>query len=415
MSLLATVLGALVVIGGAGTAQAAGEKVTGRLVNAGEPVAGVHITVSQGGSDVGKATTGVDGRWTVELPNGAGEYKVTVDTASFPKGVNLRDPKSNSLTVNVFDGQAHAVLFPLGKDTRQVQGKFSLFLQLLFGGIRYGLVIGLAALGLSMIFGTTGLTNFAHSELITFGALAAYFFNVFMGLNFLVAAVIAVVVSGAFGALLDYGLWRQLRRRGTGLIAQLVVSIGLSLLLRYLYLFFFGGRTRPYGSFQAQSGMAVGPITVTARDLWVIAICILVIVGVSLALQRTRFGKATRAVADNPSLAASSGINVEQVILVVWVVGTALAGLAGIMQALTEQVSWMTGFQLLLLIFAGVTLGGLGTAYGALVGSLVVGIFIEVSTLVIPTELKNLGALVILILVLMVRPQGILGRKERVG
>ena len=126
-------------------------------------------------------------------------------------------------------------------------------------------------------------------------------------------------------------------------------------------------------------------------------------------------GKASRAVADNPALASASGIDVERVINVVWVLGAALAALSGILLALGQGVNWQMGFSILLLIFAGVTLGGLGTAFGALVGSLVVGLLIQLSTLFVPPELKNVGALVILIVILLVRPQGILGRRERVG
>lgn len=136
---------------------------------------------------------------------------------------------------------------------------------------------------------------------------------------------------------------------------------------------------------------------------------------VAVALLRTRIGKATRAVADNPALASSSGINVNRVISVVWTVGAALAGMCGFILALSIQVNYQMGQLLLLLVFASVTLGGLGTVWGAVLGSLVVGIFIEVSTLVIPAELKNAGALFVLIIILLVRPQGLLGRRERVG
>jgi branched-chain amino acid transport system permease protein len=120
-------------------------------------------------------------------------------------------------------------------------------------------------------------------------------------------------------------------------------------------------------------------------------------------------------VSDNPDLAASSGIDVEQVILFVWALGAGLAALGGILFGIQQQVQFEMGFKLLLLMFAGITLGGLGTAYGALVGSVVVGLFVEVSTLFIPTELKSVGALAILIVVLLFRPQGILGTPERVG
>ena len=132
-------------------------------------------------------------------------------------------------------------------------------------------------------------------------------------------------------------------------------------------------------------------------------------------LQRTRIGKAMRAVADNRDLAASSGINVNRVILVVWVMGGALAALGGVLLGLSDQVQWDMGFRLLLLMFAGVTLGGLGTAYGALVGSLVVGVFVQMSTLVIPNDIKYVGGLLLLIVILVIRPQGILGSPSTGG
>ncbi len=151
------------------------------------------------------------------------------------------------------------------------------------------------------------------------------------------------------------------------------------------------------------------------RDLIGMGISIVVLVGVALFLQRTRMGKAMRAVADNRDLAESSGVDVDRVINMVWASGAGLAALGGILQGLSEQVSWQMGFQLLLLMFAGVTLGGLGTAYGALVGSMVVGVVVEMSTLVLPSEFKTVTALLILILILLVRPQGILGQAERIG
>jgi neutral amino acid transport system permease protein len=120
-------------------------------------------------------------------------------------------------------------------------------------------------------------------------------------------------------------------------------------------------------------------------------------------------------VADNADLARSSGINVDRVILVVWGAGATLATLGGVFFGLSDLVDWTFGFKLLLLMFAGVTLGGLGTAFGAFVGSLIVGIIIQVSTLWISPELKNVSALALLILILVVRPQGIFGRRERIG
>src|SRR3712207_438253 len=114
-------------------------------------------------------------------------------------------------------------------------------------------------------------------------------------------------------------------------------------------------------------------------------------------------------------LAASSGINVNRVILVVWMMGGALAALGGVLLGLSDEVQWDMGFRLLLLMFAGVTLGGLGTAYGALIGSLVVGVIVQMSTLIIPNDVKYVGGLLLLIIILVIRPQGILGSRVRVG
>ena len=132
-------------------------------------------------------------------------------------------------------------------------------------------------------------------------------------------------------------------------------------------------------------------------------------------LQRTRIGKAMRAVADNRDLAESSGIDVNRVVMVVWIVGAALAAIGGILFGSAVAVDWFMGFRLLLLMFAAVILGGLGTAYGAMVGAIVIGLVTELSVLWFPAELKFMWALVVLIVVLLVRPQGILGRAERIG
>jgi branched-chain amino acid transport system permease protein len=135
---------------------------------------------------------------------------------------------------------------------------------------------------------------------------------------------------------------------------------------------------------------------------------------------KTRTGKAMRAVADNRDLAESSGIDVQKVIQTVWIGGAALAGLGGVLFGLDQGAVWDMGFELLLLMFAAVTLGGLGTAFGPLLGSIIVGLLVNVSTIQIggtglPTELKNIGALLVLVGILLVRPQGILGRRDRIG
>ncbi len=403
-----------------GSAQEKGkEALQGTLISDGKPVAGVKIDVkAEDGAAAGSDRSDAKGKWRVKVP-GPGRYEITLDTATLPEGIGLVNEDQQTLRVQVFAGNARTVLFRLapggGGGDEGGKSKWDQVPQLAFDGIAFGLIIAMAALGLSLIYGTTGLTNFAHGELVTLGALVAYYFNVTVGMNLIPAAILAIVVGGILGYLQDRFFWGWLRHRGTGLIAMMIVSIGVALVLRHAYLYFVGGQSRQFADYTLQAGWEWGPITVTPASLTGMVIAAVVLAVVGLALLRTRLGKATRAVADNPSLAASSGIDVERVIRLVWTAGAGIAALSGILLGLKQSVNYQMGFQILLLVFAGVILGGLGTAYGALVGSLLVGLMIQLSTLFIPEEMKNVGALLVLIVVLLIRPQGILGRAERVG
>ena len=381
----------------------------------GKPIAKVKITAaSPTGGWTQSTLTDAAGTWKIDVPK-PGPYKISIDVSTLPKGQTLTDPKRETTSVLVFSGY-NRVLFPIGKATTTSSPFFSSFLQLLVDGTMFGLTIALAAIGLSLIYGTTGLTNFAHGEIVTFGALSTYFFNVVVKLPLIVSALLGVIVTAAvMGWFQDRILWRPLRRRGTGLIAMLVVSIGLGMFLRYVYLFRFGGNTQTFREYAGQGGWTFGPIAETPKSLLAAFVAIVLITLTVAWLLRSRIGKASRAVADNPALASASGIDVEKVISTVWVLGAGLAGFAGVMLGLSEGVAWNMGQRVLLLTFAAVTLGGLGSAFGAIVGGLVIGILLDVSTLWIAPELKNVAALVVLIVILLVRPQGILGRRERVG
>ena len=206
-----------------------------------------------------------------------------------------------------------------------------------------------------------------------------------------------------WGTILDNSI-SQMIRPLTAVFA--LAAIGLNVHFGYTGLLNFG-----QVAFMAVGGYGVAiSVLEFGVPLWVG-----VLIGVALFIQKNRMGKAMRAVSDNRDLAESSGIDVDRVINFVWAAGAGLAALGGILHGLSQEVTWQMGFQLLLLMFAGVVLGGLGSAYGALVGSLVVGVAVEVSTLWIPSEFKTVVALSILVLILLVRPQGILGQAERVG
>ena len=397
-------------------AQESAEGVRGTLTDQeGEPVEGVEITVSADGEVVDSVTTDEEGSWEVGLP-GPGPYEATLDTDTLPEDLGLTDPDRQTLEFTIRPGQQRTLIFQLGERETRAGQLLQQIAQNGLNGITFGLIIAMTAIGLSLVFGTTGLINFAHGDLVTFGAVVAFALNTAgNGLHIVPAALGAVVVVAAFGGALEAGLWRPLRRRKTGIIQLLVITVGIAFLLRHVILFFYGGRPNPFRDYTVQQAIALGPVRVTPRDLFVMGLSLVVLVGVGLLLNRTRLGKAMRAVSDNRDLAESSGINVERIILVVWVLGAALAALGGVFLGLVETVHYLMGFRLLLLMFAGVILGGLGTAYGAIIGSLVVGMVTELSTLWFSTELKTMWALLILIIILLVRPQGILGLKERIS
>jgi branched-chain amino acid transport system permease protein len=380
-----------------------------------QPLEGVGISVA--GPDGFSADVKTDslGAWEVLIP-AKGTYSATINEDDLPEGQALTDPAMGTAKANVFMlGVELRLLFPIGPGVAKAT-MLERSAQLTVDGLILGLIIALAALGLNLIFGTTGLTNFAHGEILTFAGLLTYYFSAIAKLPVIVAAPIAVLLSAFIsGFLQDRYLWKPLRKRGTGLIAMLVVSIGFAIFLRYFFLFLFGGDTRQLPQYAGQAGLELGLVNITPKSILTTVIGIGFIVFATLWLLRTRMGKASRAVADNPALASASGIDVQKVIRAVWILGAALAGYAGVIVTVNQGVSFLMGQDMLLLIFAAVTLGGLGTANGALVGSLIIGLFVQLSTLFIPTELKYVGALIVLILILIVRPQGILGRKERIG
>ncbi|MEA3501178.1 MAG: branched-chain amino acid ABC transporter permease [Actinomycetota bacterium] len=401
---------------------AAGESIGGTLIQRLDderlPVEGATVTVSRDGGEIGAGESDVDGKWEVSVP-GVGIYQVRLETSTLPEGVALTDPDKEELpNVEVRDGQSKKVLFPLGEGSVSTVSMYQRVGALFVAGLKLGAIIALSAVGLSLVFGVTGLVNFAHAEMVTLGAIAAYFFHASpLGPQWplVVAVVPAVLIGAGFGWIQERSLWRPLRNRHTGLVAMMVVSIGLSFALRNLFLIIFGGEPRAYPDFAGQGPIDVLGISMVPKHLITIAVALVVLAGVGLFLQKSRAGTAMRAVADDADLAESSGINVNRITLITWTLAGGLAALGGTFLGLNEAVQWDMGFKLLLLIFAAVVLGGLGTAYGAMVGGFIVGIAVEMSTLIVPNELKAAVGLGLLIVILLAKPQGLLGTKERIG
>jgi len=389
----------------------------GTLAGVGEGV----VVTADGPSGALGATTNDAGRWSITVDK-AGDYSVAVDAGTLPEGLTLRSADPQTRTVAF--GSNTAVLFPLdataeeGAPTTEVVAPgfdWGRFLQQAASGLRLGLLLALAAVGLSLIYGTTGISNFAHGELVTLGGLLGYAFANLLGLPLWLATVIVVVLCGCFGYAQDVVLWRPLRLRNFRVTQLMIVTIGMSLALQYTYQYFIGSSTVRIVTANPVP-VRVGPVTLTEHSLVAMGISTVILLAVGVFLHRTRIGRATRAVSDNPALAAASGIRVGSVVRLIWVVSAALAGLSGVLLGLVlNGINWMTGMQLLLLLFSAVTLGGLGTAFGALVGALIIGMTVELTNIWLPGDFKYATALLMMIVILLVRPQGIFGRKERVG
>ncbi len=378
-------------------------------------VEGATIVITDAaGEEVGEITTDDEGQAVGELPS-EGQYTAMLDLDSLPDDVGL--PREGGEVLQVDPNRARAATFTLGDRQRSERTYIDEVKQTTIDGIRFGLVIAMCSVGLSLIFGTTGLTNFAHGEIVTLGAIVAWFFVNDHGVELILAAIAAVAITGAFGGALDRFLWRPLRRRGLSLLAMMVVSIGLAFVMRYFFQIWFGRDSEPYAQYSVGnvSTYDIFGVRISATAIASIVISLVVLVAVGVMLLRTRLGKAMRAVADNPDLAASSGIDVDRVVLLVWVFGAGLAALGGVLHGLSEEVKFDFGNDILLLMFAGVVLGGLGTAFGALVGGFAVGLLVQLSTVWISPNLKTVGALLVLILVLLLKPEGILGRAQRIG
>ena len=298
-------------------------------------------------------------------------------------------------------------------------------------GLLLGIIISVASVALSLLYGVTRIVNFAHGEIIALGAIMTLFFSnpidsrvLFLdrysplGMNFTFSIIISIIICGIFGGLLEIFLFKPLRKSEVGNIAVLVVTIGLSIFFRHIYLLFATGKVQNF-PLELERRQTYLFFDMTPRIFQVLIAGLAVMIFIGLFLSYTKIGKAMRAVRDSNELANISGINSDNIILFTWVSSSMLAGLAGIFQAIINDVRYNMGFLILLLIFAGTVLGGIGTSFGAMVGGLLIGIFVHVSVALHfmegHTEAKNAVALAIMILILLFRPQGIFGQKERIS
>ncbi|MDJ0647857.1 MAG: branched-chain amino acid ABC transporter permease [Xenococcaceae cyanobacterium MO_188.B19] len=277
--------------------------------------------------------------------------------------------------------------------------------QLVFNGIAIGSILALAAIGLTLTYGILRLSNFAHGDFMTLGAYLTWLANI-NGVNIWLAMVL-----GAGGTIIgmliaEFLLWKPMRDRRADSTTLIIISIGLALFIRSAILFIWGGSNQSYDLPVVQA-IQVGDLRIAYYRVVGIVLAGIAIAALHFLLQKTKVGKAMRAVADNIDLARVSGINVERVVLWTWIITGILTALAGGIYGLITAVRPNMGWFLILPMFASVILGGIGNVYGAIAGALIIGLAQELSIPLLGSEYKLGVALLIMVLILFIRPQGL--------
>jgi neutral amino acid transport system permease protein len=280
-------------------------------------------------------------------------------------------------------------------------------------GLVLGSIYALGAVGLTLVYGILKLVNFAHGEFLTFGAYVALLASVTLGLPLVAAVVAAVAATAVLGLGFELTMWRPMRARGAGLLQLLLMAIGLAFVIRYGIQYVAGSEIRTL-PFDRTSTVELAGLRLGRTELIVIGVGCVALTAIGLVLRLTLLGKRMRALADNLDLAEVAGIDTRRVTTFTWLFAGGLAGLAGVMAGAVTTVRPELGFALLLPIFAAVILGGIGDAFGALAGGLVLGLVIEWSTLFLDFRWKTAIGFAVLIGVLVVRPQGLFGRARAV-
>lgn len=288
-------------------------------------------------------------------------------------------------------------------------------LQQLANGLILGSVYALLALGYTMVYGIIKLINFAHGDIYMIGAFMGYYLINTLHLNFFVALILSMVGTAILGVVIEFLAYRPLRNSTR--IAALITAIGVSFLLEYGMVFFVGANTRSFPQVIETVRYTIGPVSISNIQLMILGISILLMVGLQFIVQKTKMGKAMRAVSVDSDAAQLMGINVNRTISFTFALGSALAGAAGVLIALYyNSLEPLMGMTPGIKSFVAAVLGGIGIIPGAALGGFVIGLLETFATAVELSDFRDAIVYAILIIILLVRPAGILGKnvKEKV-
>lgn len=278
--------------------------------------------------------------------------------------------------------------------------------QIIFNGIAVGSIIALGAIGLTLSLGILKLSNFAHGDLMTLGAYLTWVFNTQAKVNLWLSLILGAIGTVLAMLLSEQLLWKPMRSRRADPTTLIIISIGLALFIRNGILFIWGGSNQRYAVPLVQA-LDIGGIKIAYYRLIVIALAMVAMIALHFILTKTKVGKAMRALGDNIDLAKVSGINVQRVVIYTWIITGIFTASSGVMYGLITNIRPNMGWFLILPMFAAVIMGGIGNPYGAIAGGLIIGVAQELSVLVVGANYKLAVALLLMIIILLVRPQGL--------
>ena len=288
-----------------------------------------------------------------------------------------------------------------------------IFIQLLINGLIAGAIYALVSSGFSLIYSTCKFVHFAHGSAVAFAAYMLFLMFSSFGLNFWVGAVIAIVLSALLGIVMNTFVYRALRKRKASNIILLIASFGLLILIESLILIFFGADVKTIGFIKVEKGIDFLGAVITPLQIYIIIISFLLLIGLFFLMKKTKIGKAMRAVADNRDVAEIVGISAEKVYNWSFAIGSAIAGIAGILVALEQNLEPTMGTGLIIKGFTAAIIGGIGSVPGSILGAFLLGLCENFGIWYLPSGYKDAIAFILLFIFLLFRPNGILGKKKQ--
>jgi branched-chain amino acid transport system permease protein len=287
-----------------------------------------------------------------------------------------------------------------------------IFIQLLINGLIAGAIYALVSSGFSLIYSTNKFIHFAHGSAIAFSAYILYFLFAILGLNFGISVILAIVFASLLGLAMNFFVYHELRKRKASGVILLIASFGLLILFESLILIFFGADVKTIDFIKVAKGLEIFGAIITPLQIFIIIVSIILLISLFFFMKKTKIGKAMRAVSDNKDVAEIVGISAERIYNWSFVIGSAIAGIAGILVALEQNLDPTMGTGLVIKGFTAAIIGGIGSVPGAIFGAFLLGLVENFGIWFLPSGYKDAIAFVLLFIFLLFRPNGILGKKK---